>query len=581
MRLRAVLLALSLSAGFAAPALALTQPNGAAIPSPMGCAGNEPTGLAAAMACACTAPGVCNIGAACPGGSTSCANGENGTCETTLWHSPNDNSCIPSNESGLDPATQSSITPETFHPTCGQTFTVISRGTAQFKDVFGWYNATTNGQPPDPSDLHIMIQCGDVAGATATLDVQTDPSYKGGDIGFFLLTPEDHAKAGACAGGNCCPTVAGFQSGVGYVYYSQREFNPDTSATAPYIHLLIMAGTIKPNRFYYAWEDTFDTTSADFTDLVTAVDGVECSGAGLPCSTGLLGNCALGVTQCAQGASTPTCQQLFQPQPDTCDGLDNDCDGVVDNGATCTTAGDICVNGQCVGQCGLENPCTGGLTCDESSGRCVDPTCVGVSCGADQVCAGGQCDTACQGVVCPQGQTCVSNTCVDLCNGVTCASGQVCQDGLCFAGCASCGGITCSSPLACDSSTGACVDPSCSQPCGAGTVCSSGACVDACSGVVCPNGETCSNGECAGPPGVDAGSGFTGGGGTSPSSSGTGGAGADGGANADSSWGNQGASSGCGCSLPGTDAAHAEYAGAFFAALALGTMASRRRRKSA
>jgi MYXO-CTERM domain-containing protein len=56
--------------------------------------------------------------------------------------------------------------------------------------------------------------------------------------------------------------------------------------------------------------------------------------------------------------------------------------------------------------------------------------------------------------------------------------------------------------------------------------------------------------------------------------------GADGGANADSSWGDQGSSSGCGCSMPGSDAAHAEYAGAFFAALALGTMASRRRRKS-
>ena len=75
------------------------------------------------------------------GGSTACANGENGTCETTLWHSPNDNSCIPSNESGLNPATQAMITPETFHPTCGQTFTVISRGTAEFQDVFGWYNA--------------------------------------------------------------------------------------------------------------------------------------------------------------------------------------------------------------------------------------------------------------------------------------------------------------------------------------------------------------------------------------------------------------------------------------------------------
>ena len=315
-----------------APAFALSQPGSdAGIPSQMGCNDGEPTGLEAVMACACKTPATCtpsscncNIGAPCPGGSTTCDPGTNNTCETTLWHYPNDNGCIPSciggtqdNPSecvpstapGLDVATQAAITPETFHPTCGQAFTVISRGTAMFQDIFGWYNATTNDQPPDPSDLHVMVGCTDGTGFTATLDLATAPGYKGGDIGFFLISPEDHAKGGSCAaadgGADCCPSVARFQAGQGYVYYSQRELNPDNSPPPPYFHLLILPSDIFPERYYFAWEDTFHTTSSDFTDIVVAVDGVQCSGAGVPCNTGKKGACAMGVIEVRLGGDHP------------------------------------------------------------------------------------------------------------------------------------------------------------------------------------------------------------------------------------------------------------------------------------
>jgi MYXO-CTERM domain-containing protein len=567
-----------------APVFALTQPDGAVIPSPMGCANNEPTGLEAVMACACTTPGICNIGASCPGGSPSCANGQNGTCEATLWHSPNDNSCIPSNESGLDVATQGAIIPETFHPTCGQTFTLISRGTAEFQDVFGWYNATSGGQVPDPSDLHIMVPCTAVAGAAVTLDVTQDPSYKGGDIGFFLLTPEDHSKAGTCASGNCCPTVAGFQGGAGYVYYSQRELDPDYTAAQPYIHLLILPGTIAPNRFYFAWEDTFDTTSADFTDLVMAVDGVQCSGAGVPCSTGKLGACALGVTVCAPGSTTTTCQELVQPEPEKCNGVDDNCDGIVDNGATCPNAGEACVNGACVAGCGSENFCNPGFTCVNFI--CTDPQCVGVTCTSDQICRAGTCETACNGVVCPHSQTCLNNVCLDLCAGVTCPTGETCSDGVCFAGCTACGGITCAAPLSCDTTSGGCADTSCTTPCAAGTYCSSGSCVDNCTGASCPGGAACTKGQCAA---AGSASGDAGGGVVLPDSgtsggtdASTGSGGADGGMKGRTDSGAGGSfpqtSGGCGCSAPGSSTESADYAGALLGALALAGVVTRRRR---
>lgn len=533
-------------------AAALTQPNGAAIPSQMGCSGGEPTGLLPVFACACTQPGVCNIGATCPA-NTTCDDGQHGTCESTMWHSPNDNTCIPSNHSGLDPWTDGAVTPETFHPTCALTYQVLSRGTARFQNAFGWYNAGTAA--PDPSDLHVMLDCNAAPGSSVVLDLTKEPAWKGGDVGFFLVTPESHSAPGTCAGGNCCATVAGFQAGNGYVYYSQREFNPDGQGTNPFIHLLEFTSLISAQKYYFGWEDTYQTTSADFTDLVTAVSGVECSGAGVQCSTGKLGVCALGVTECGGNAQV-TCQPLEQPSPETCNGVDDDCNGQVDEGATCPEATDVCDNGKCVPHCGpIEYPCFAGTACDPKSGLCIDPSCVGVACPAGQICQQGTCGTPCSGVVCPYGQTCVGNACVDLCSSVSCPVGQTCAEGVCIPSCAQCGGLTCASPLACDGKTGACTDPSCPSGCPSGKHCASGACVDDCSGVTCPVGQTCQAGQCATPkPSTDGGLTWSGDASTSGSVGPQSGPPSNDSPDAGNGW-TASSSSGCGCSAVGGDTA--------------------------
>ena len=375
----------------------LQQPNGAPIPSQMGCDGGQPTGLAAELACECEGAG-CNIGDPCP------APGQcevpTGTCETTLYHEFNDNTCIPSQLDGLDPWTDGSLEPETFEPTCALTFTLVTRGTARFQNIFGWYNVT--GSRPANDALYPMLGCDADAGDEVVLDVRNDPRWAGGQIGFFIATPEAHGDSGQCAGGNCCASVDRLSDSVGYVFYSQREFNPDQSGADSLIHLVVYDSVVSEQKFYFAWEDTFNAANNDFTDVVTAVSGVECAGGGGSCDTGEPGMCQYGITACR--GSAIECVQVFDAAEEECDGADNDCDGEID-----------------------EDACT-----DDVVGNCT-------------------------GVTCADGQVCRQGACIDPCDNVQCPSGQACLTGVCVPGCNQCGGLVCGSGSACDLGSGQCL----------------------------------------------------------------------------------------------------------------------------
>jgi hypothetical protein len=469
-----------------------------------GCDSGRPTGLLATFACVCDVPGVCNIGEFCSGdpvGAPCPDLGMNATCESRMWHLRNDNSCIPTQSAGLSPATDCSPGIETFAPTCPLTFTVLSRGTAQFRNVFGWYEVT--GARPAPEDLHVMLDCDTAPGETAVLDVRSDPSYGGGEVGFFLLTPEGRAGMGgtaACAGGDCCASLARYARGEGFLYFSERAFSDDGSVT----HLNVYDSAVFERKFYFAWEDTFGRSNFDFTDLVTSVEGVECAGAGERCDTGMMGACGVGTTRCERG--TLTCTPVITAEAEVCNGVDDDCDGTPDDGATCG-AREVCDQGRCVPNCELSDEfvCDVGFECVASTGFCVETACIGVTCDAGEVCRRGTCAGECEGVVCPHGQQCFRDRCIDPCRSVTCGAGEICRGGLCVPGCGRCDGVACGGGLVCATPGGECSDPSCAGGCGAGTFCRAGTCVDACEGASCPRGAACVAGECVVPEGADAG----------------------------------------------------------------------------
>ncbi|MEZ4465894.1 MAG: MopE-related protein [bacterium] len=110
------------------------------------------------------------------------------------------------------------------------------------------------------------------------------------------------------------------------------------------------------------------------------------AGVGMACDTGVAGDCAVGTLRCVDGA--PVCEPDVAPVPEACDLQDDDCDGAVDEG----------VRTQC-GECGPEpkedcdgddDDCDG--TIDELAfcadgqicrfARCVAP------CGDDGACRG-------------------------------------------------------------------------------------------------------------------------------------------------------------------------------------------------
>lgn len=485
--------------------------------------------------------------------------------------------CLNAEEGGatINALTAAAVTPETYTPICSLTFKVIARG-AGYLNTFGWYNVVA-GQKPPASDLHSFLECGDGPGTVKVLNIKSSPYYKGGEVGFFMASPEG-------ASGNCPKFAAAggpIAGTVGYIYYSERKYNPDNTGANSWVHLITYNSVAHKNAFYFGWEDKLSGGDNDFDDLLTRVDGIQCTGGGDPCTVaGKQGKCASGIMQCQNGQLT--CVPTWQPTAESCNALDDDCNGTTDDGDLCPPS-QICHKGKCVPKCGTtEFQCLGGLKCKD--GLCIDPACETVDCKAGEVCVGGKCQGACDGVTCPFGQKCVEGVCSDPCASVKCDSDFVCVGGVCQV---KCNCEPCPSGKECVAATGKCEDTGCgSQSCAAGTHCVAGACVDSCQGAVCPKGQLCTAGQCAidtdggtntGGSSGDGGIVIGGSGGGSAASGGGGSGGKDGGAQAGTGalpGTTPAEDEGCGCRTAGGPAS-----AGLSALVLLGLFAGRRRKR--
>ena len=364
-------------------------------------------------------------------------------------------------------------TPDTFSPLCGFTAKFLLHEAGSNVNV-GWYNVVPGATAaPTLAEIHTIVPAGSPVGTTITgADIRKDPAYAGGSIGFAITGGQTH--------------------------YSEQKWNVNCSGCAapgPWALAVIYQSKKTANAYYLCFEDgNVDSSSfgndGDFNDDVFEFTGLVCAASGKACDTGKKGTCAFGATSCVDGKEV--CKDAVLPSTKQCNGLDNDCDGKIDDGPC--PDGTICTKGACIPKCNDgEFKCTGGLVCD--AGICVEPSCVGKTCPDGQTCVAGACVDACTGVTCPFGQVCRVGVCVDPCASLKCGTDEVCEGGLCKPGCACAG---CATGKTCDTTTQKCNPTACAgKTCPAGTHCiDDGSCADSCTGVKCPKGQECAAGAC-------------------------------------------------------------------------------------
>jgi uncharacterized protein (TIGR03382 family) len=196
-------------------------------------------------------------------------------------------------------------------------------------------------------------------------------------------------------------------------------------------------------------------------------------------------------TKCVNG--TPTCEATQTIDPEQCNCLDDDCDGTVDEETTCGNGGK-CIQCQCAFQCSQgEFQCPLGKKCD--MGFCVTDPCYGVTCGPD-----GQGNaTICE----PKANDPTNAECVSACSVTRCTNNLVCvpQTGECKPNDCTTFPAMCTAQQTCvvdpSSGLGSCVTNLCSGvTCPADQYCEGGNCVSSCADVTCPSGQRCRLGVC-------------------------------------------------------------------------------------
>lgn len=351
------------------------------------------------------------------------------------------------------------------------------------------------------------------AGGAACVDMGKDGRFCGGDCSADSRCPTGYEckevvdangkKAPQCvpSDGQCECSVRATDLGLSTECRLENEFGKCTGERKCGADgLLTTCDVHEPAReTCNNVDDDCNGVTDDLAEPPTCSKTTEfgtCNGTGL---------CVAGQVDC----------KAAEAKPESCNGIDDDCDGSTDNGicastnqctegqcdvgagaciyvektGTCDdgnacTKNDHCEAGKCVGgsttSCDDGDPCTTD-SCDSGSGECVHENYEGPSLGCEDNNACTQ--DACSGGKCVHVSTNDGGACED---GNLCTTGTVCAGGKCL------GGTTpdcsddnpCTKNERCEPTSGKCVWDA-----------STGACDD---DDICTDGDVCSNGVCLG-----------------------------------------------------------------------------------
>src|SRR5262249_41609041 len=144
----------------------------------------------------------------------------------------------------IDWQADAATSPSVFSPLCGFTGTLVLRGGGCRVD-FGWYNVDGTNTPPPDSEIYPLVplidpifnmefrpQVGQTGQTFTAADIQNNPSYKGGLIGFAIkANPSSY----------CTQT-----------HYSQPELNitcTNCTPPAPWITAISYKSTVTQNAY--------------------------------------------------------------------------------------------------------------------------------------------------------------------------------------------------------------------------------------------------------------------------------------------------------------------------------------------